>query len=522
MGCVPGRKRDVTNYSGKSSRGLIDDGYIIKSSSLSSMTQQNIKISKSQFIFEFFSNPWDKYEKLGILGEGSYGKVYKSLEKETKVLRAIKEIRKIKKTPLEQERLIKEIMILKTLDHPNIVKVFEIYDSEDYFYIVTEFCEGGELFDRLVKSRYFTENVASLVMKQLLSAIRFCHDNNIIHRDLKPENILLESNGEGLKIKVIDFGTGEIYREKKYLTKQIGTPYYIAPEVLSNKYNEKCDLWSCGVIMFILLSGCPPFYGKNDAEIYASVKNTKFTFKQKIWNEISDGAKNLITNLLESDINKRYTAEKALNHKWFNMFKSPEDNETEYESKDNFNLDSKLINLKNALSNLKNFKAERKLQQATLYFMVHSLTPSEDIIKLRKIFEKMDENHDGRLAKAEILKCFKICKFSRFSTDDIENIMKRVDIDKSGFIEYQEFLSATLDIKKILTEENLFSAFKMFDKDCSGKISADELKNVLGIGNEKSDIRVWTKIIQEIDLDGDGEISFKEFRDMMNNLISSY
>jgi calcium-dependent protein kinase len=520
MGCVPGRKREVTHHTGKGSPRVTDDAFIIKSSSISSVTQQNLKISKSQFILEFFTNPWEKYEKLGVIGEGSYGKVYKSLEKETKVFRAIKEIRKIKKTKYEQDRLIKEIMILRTLDHPNIVKVYEIYDSDDFFYIVTELCEGGELFDRLVKSRYFTEKVAALVMKQLLSAVRFCHDHNIIHRDLKPENILLESDGDGLKIKVIDFGTGEIYREKKYLTKQIGTPYYIAPEVLSNKYNEKCDLWSCGVIMYILLSGCPPFYGKNDEEIYNSVKNAKFTFKQKIWNEVSDAAKNLISNLLETDINKRYSAEKALQHKWFQMFKSPEDNETEYESK--VHSDPKLINLKNALSNLKSFKAERKLQQATLYFMVHNLNPSEDIVKLRKIFEKMDENHDGRLAKAEIIKGFKSCKFSRFSKNDIENIMKRVDIDKSGYIEYQEFLSATLDIRKILTEENLETAFKMFDKDCSGKISASELKNVLGIGNEKSDIRVWTKIIQEIDSDGDGEISFREFKDMMNNLITSY
>jgi calcium-dependent protein kinase len=521
MGCMPGRKKEIINSIGsKCSPSISDDDNLIKIGSLTSISQQNLRISKSQFVQEYFADPYERYEKIGVIGEGSYGKVFKAIDRDTKVLRAIKEIRKIKKTRYEQERIIKEIIILKKLDHPNIVKVFEIYDSEDYFYIVTELCEGGELFDRLVKSRSFTEKVAALVMKQLLSAVRFCHDHNIIHRDLKPENILLESDGDSLKIKVIDFGTGEIYRDKKFLTKQIGTPYYIAPEVLLNKYNEKCDLWSCGVIMFILLSGCPPFYGKNDDEIYAAVRNSKFTFKQKIWAEISENAKNLISNLLEVDINKRYSAEKAMKHKWFESFRSPDDNVTESDS--NAQNDHKLINLKSALSNLKNFKAERKLQQATLYFMVHNLNPCEDIFKLRKIFEKMDENNDGRLAKAEIIKGFKLCKFSRFSKDDVENIMKRVDIDKSGFIEYQEFLAATLDIKKILTEDNLETAFRMFDKDCSGKISAEEIKIVLGVGNEKSDIRVWSKIIQEIDSNGDGEISFGEFRDMMYNLITSY
>lgn len=519
MGCLPGRSKNLSLVGNKRvsvNENCLEDG----ESDVNS--QGALKINKQQFIQEFNVSPYDKYVRVEVLGEGSYGKVYKIVEIGTNNVRAIKEIKKNKRNKMEHEKIKKEIDILKKLDHPNILKIFEFYESEDYYYIVTEFCEGGELFDKITKYKHFSEKIAAFVIKQLLSAVRYCHENSIIHRDLKPENILLETNNDSFNIKVIDFGTGEIFKNCKFLHKQIGTPYYIAPEVLKNEYNEKCDIWSCGVILYILLSGSPPFYGKNDEEIYASVTIAKFSFKQKIWAQISDNAKNLIKALLEVDINKRPTAEKALNHKWFNILNTADDFETDLDSNINVSLQMKSgIVLKEALKNLKSFRAERKLQQATLYFMAHNLAPSKEVEYLRKIFQKMDENNDGRLEKEEIIKGFKNCKWIKCSEEEIENIMKRVDIDRSGFIEYQEFLSATLDIKKLLTEENLITAFKMFDKDHSGKISSEELRNILVVGNEKSDERVWKKIIKEIDTDGDGEISFEEFKIMMNNLVTS-
>ena len=191
----------------------------------------------------------------------------------------------------------KEINILKNLDHPNIIKVFEFYSSEKYIYIINELCTGGELFDKIVDVKYFSELVACNIMRQLLSAVAYCHENGVIHRDLKPENILIESSEEKNKdffnIKVIDFGTCEILKKKK-LTEQIGTSFYIAPEVLKNGYNEKCDLWSCGVILYILLCGSPPFYGKNEKEIFRKILDGNFTFRHKIWNKISIEAKNLV------------------------------------------------------------------------------------------------------------------------------------------------------------------------------------------------------------------------------------
>jgi calcium-dependent protein kinase len=523
MGCMQGKSKEV-KIDNKVRRLISRDGreFSVSLDGIQSnySMSQHLRINKGQFIQGYDHDPYDKYNRIEVLGEGSYGRVYKVIQKETGCIRAIKEIKKIKKTHSEQEKLIKEINILKYLDHPNIVKIYEFYNAENYFYIVTEFCEGGELFNRIIQMKYFTEKLAAYVMKQLLSAVRFFHEHNIIHRDLKPENILMESSDHFFKIKVIDFGTGEIKKSKDFLTKQIGTPYYIAPEVLSYKYNEKCDIWSCGIIMYILLSGCPPFYGKNDDEIFESIKNKKLFFKQPIWNEVSDSAKSLIKSLLEYDFNKRPSAEKAMDHKWFQQFKSPEENETDIFS--SFaSPRSQDINLKEAMKNLKNFKAERKLQQASLYFMVHNLSPnSKDIIKLRTIFEQIDENNDGKIAKEELIKGFKKSHAGPCSEEELNLIMNRIDMDKSGYIEYQEFLLAAMDTKKLLTEENLLYAFNMFDKDMNGKISAEELKFVLGVGNEKSDKRVWKKIIDNIDSDGDGEISFEEFKKMMNALIN--
>jgi len=574
MGCIPNRKKEL-----KIKNSTIDKIKFTTKSTYQNLSPQKnnhqienkkdsfkeIKIERGLFVQEFSVNPLEKYEIISILGEGSYGKVFNVKVKDSNIYRAMKVIKKNRQyNKEEEEKILNEIQILKKLDHPNILKVFEFYNTKSYFYIISELCTGGELFDFIIKQKSFSEKFAANIMKQILSAVQFCHKNQILHRDLKPENILLETKAENsiengkfqiecdqenennlISIKVIDFGTAEIFRINTLLSKQIGTPFYIAPEVLNNKYNEKCDLWACGVILFILLSGSPPFYGKNDKEIFEIVKEGKFAFKQKIWSSISQSVKNLIKSLLEVDFEKRLTAEEALKHHWFSQtienlnfhHKKNIYNENSKSNKNTFETEndsqilidkSKMIiekkqsltNFNEFLMNLKNFRAERKLQQATLYFMVHQLLSSQDVKEIREIFQRLDENQDGRLTKEEIIEGFKTLKYCFCSEEEIERIMDLVDIDKNGYIEYQEFISATIPKKKILTEENLKHAFEMFDKDKSGKISAYELKLVFRNSNEENR-DVWEKIIKDIDLDGDGEISFFEFKEMMYNLISS-
>ena len=186
------------------------------------------------------------------------------VHRETGVQRAVKVLRKSNMDEDEKKMLFNEIHILKNLDHPNIVKMYESFEDEKRYYIVTEICKGGELFDEIIARGKFTEKDAAVLMKQVLSCVNYCHKNNIVHRDLKPENVLLEANKDFDQIKIIDFGTSLQFDPSKFLDEKLGTPYYIAPEVLNKKYNEKCDIWSCGVILYIILSGVPPFNGAND------------------------------------------------------------------------------------------------------------------------------------------------------------------------------------------------------------------------------------------------------------------
>jgi len=491
MGCFPTRKKnsEIESYHHK----------------------QSIKVSSKLFVTESNGNIYKEYEILDHIGQGSYGRVYRAKHIKTGVTRAIKKINKhsYNMTLEEEQNLIKEISILKQLDHPNILKIFEFYNSRQNLFIVSEYLTGGELFKKIVEEKHFDEKVAAHIMKQLFSAVNFCHVNNIIHRDLKPENILIESyentKKEYFTIRVIDFGTSE-YNKKCMLKEKIGSSYYIAPEVLNNKYNEKCDLWSCGVIMYILLCGYSPFNGRTEEAILEKVKIGKFSMSDSIWEEVSNEAKDLVKKLLTKNIEKRLSAEQAINHEWFKKVEK-------------FEKRISKSNLEIVFNNLKNFRTEQKLQQAVLSFLVHNLIQKEEVVELRKVFLSFDENGDGRLTKTELEQALKNFMPLKDAKNESEIMMKKIDLDSSGYIEYEEFITASADKYKLLTEENLKYAFNVFDKDNNGKISYLELKSIFGKDYQDENDNLFKDMINKIDLNGDGEICFEEFKDMMYNLL---
>ena len=462
---------------------------------------------------------YSNYELLNYIGKGGFGRVYKVRHKLSNQYRAMKIIKCKADNPHNNTaEIIKQINILKTLDHPNIIKVYEFYSTEKYIYIINELCTGGELFNKIVEVKYFTESTACFIMRQLLSAVAYCHDKGVIHRDLKPENILIENSEEKDKeyfhIKIIDFGTCEILKKKK-LTEQIGTSFYIAPEVLKNGYNEKCDLWSCGVILYILLCGSPPFYGKNEKEIFQKILDGNVNFKHKIWNKISDDAKNLVIKLLQVDPSQRLSAAEALEDEWFKKnININKINETQ--SQNNFNI---------FIKNISEFCAEQKLQQATLAFLVHNFAPKEELNELKKIFFAFDKNGDGKLSKEEFVTGLTNIdynfNFGLKEEESLDGLIKNIDSDNNGYITFEEFLIASINKEKILTEKNLKMAFDVFDRDKNGGISHEELKYILGEYNPNAREYLWKKMIQQIDLNQDGQISYSEFHKMMMDVIKN-
>jgi len=441
------------------------------------------------------------------LGEGAFGKVFLVEHRTSHIRRAVKELDKSKAEKDSHSKFIAEVDILSRLDHPHILKLCELYEDTLRYYVVSEVLTGGELFDYVIKLGHLSEATAAKIMQQVLSAVTYCHQNGIVHRDLKPENLLLESQpleGKEIIIKMIDFGTSSLFSSSTRLHKKIGTPYYIAPEVLNMDYTEKCDVWSCGVILYILLSGYPPFPGKSNDDIMRKVRIGQFHFNHPEFNSISSEAKNLIRKMLVMDQRTRLSAEQALHDPWIttHVTQGPL---------------TSAITL-TSLDNLKHFRADEKLKQAALSFITSQLLTQEQTAQIRDVFRNLDRNGDGRLSKDELLSAYRQHNTEEQTQEIVENVMRKVDVDKNGFIDYSEFLAASINVQTLTSKANLEQAFRLFDKDGSGKITIQEVKEILGGDQQVSD-SAWQQIMKEVDSNSDGEIDLKEFISMMLQAI---
>ena len=444
-------------------------------------------------------NIFDEYELKDKLGEGAYGCVYKVQQKTTNYLRAVKAI---KKKNVDYDEFNNEIEVLKAIDHPNIIKLFDCYQDKRYYYMVEEYCSGGDLFDYIQKEKYFTENKAGSIFNQLLSAVNHLHKKSIVHRDLKPENIvLIETKNKEVFIKLIDFGTS-ITIKGKNLTQELGTIYYIAPEVFMNNYNEKADIWSCGIILYTMLCGHPPFCGNKENIIKSKILHSKLVFPSKEFKNVSVGAIEYIKSLLSYNPDKRPTAEEALNNEWL----------TSIINQGNKKLSEYII------SNLIKFRSTVGLQKATVSFLTNQISINEEIKKLKEEFDKIDINKDGEISKEELVKCLEVLYPSEEAKLRAEQIFKEIDFNDDGSINFSEFLTVNIKKEKLLNEETLDNAFKMFDIDGNGYITIDELKKTMPL--EITSKSGWKELVSEVDKDGDYQISFKEFKEMMEKLIN--
>ena len=698
-----------------------------------------IPVSTKTLIRKQTGNPFDNYDLIKKLGNGTFGQVYKIIHKKTGNIRAMKIIPKNNLKPgFTDKDIIHEITIMKNLDHPHIIKLYEFYIDEENYYLINEFCTEGDLSEKMYKLKSLPEPIVKILMAQIFTAVLYLNNRGIIHGDLKLENILVDSyldngatnqpqqtnfissliqdakniknylsnlkikrasthffediknklNGEkknkesknkesknkenenkenenkdlqkkkkirntlkvslfsegklksdsklekidaikedknrinennekkqsenfkneerkndnddenlsniifdekdssclddsedssknntpikinhqkskdsndskkitkmnlhsstpinikeenkenieskkkGLKttikkferkksynynnleiknfeLKLIDFGCSKIFTQyRRTFEDTIGTLVYCSPEVLKNNYNQKCDIWSCGVIMYILLSGKYPFYGKTEEEITKKILVGNFNFNDKHFDNVSESAKDLIKKCLIHDKDKRIRVKDALKHEFFagelNIHNIFEDQ----------------VDTKKILNNLKNNSRKiSKFYQIVLAYLSYNFADKEHLQKLRNIFYKIDLNLDGKISKDELYFAYKEAGIN-ITKEELVKIIESIDFDGNGSIEYEEFVRVTLTKEQLFTDVNLKTAFDMFDLDKNGSISLNEILEVIG-ADEEIDKNVIEQLKQEILKDGDEEIDFNHFKKIMLGL----
>ncbi|KAK8629919.1 hypothetical protein V6N13_078736 [Hibiscus sabdariffa] len=439
-----------------------------------------------------------EYYTLGQeLGRGQYGIIYLCTENSTGNTYACKSILKRKlATKQDKDDVKKEVQIIQHLSgQPNIVEFRGVYEDEHSVNIVMELCAGGELFDRIIAEGHYSERAAAAICRQVLNVVHIFHFMGVMHRDLKPENFLLSSTDERAMLKATDFGLSVFIEEGKKYRDIVGSAYYIAPEVLHRSYGKEIDIWSAGVILYILLSGVPPFWAETDKGIFEAILEGELDFESDPWPSISESAKDLVRKMLTMDPKKRLTAAQALEHPWLR----------EGEASDK-PIDSAV------LTRLKQFRAMNQLKKLALKVIAENLS-EEEIKGLKAMFTNIDTDNSGTITYEELKEGLARLG-SKLTEAEVKQLMEAADVDGNGTIDYIEFISATMHRYRLERGEHLYKAFQHFDKDNSGFITMDELEAAMkeyGMGDEGN----IKQIIAEVDTDHDGRINYDEFCTMM-------
>ena len=457
-------------------------------------------LRSSSYILDKYSIQKDfrkKYEFQSLIGSGAFGKVRLYLDRDSKSFKyAIKTIKKNIFKRHSIDSIKREIDILRSLDHPNIVKYFETYEDECYLHIVMEYIAGDNLFRVLTdqKGFKFTERTISKIMTCLLKAVLFLHHNGIIHRDIKPENIVFVEPNNFNALKLIDFGLS-IQQNAKKDNRRVGTPYYMAPEMVRGNFNYASDVWSIGVILFIMVTGKQPFRGKSKEEVFEKIKRGAYDKNTLTRAKCSKEVKDLIKKMLVTEHSKRITVESALDHIWFKQF----------EKNKNINLvvDQEIID------SLKQFQYQNIFQKEIRFYLA-KLCSDKEIIKLKHAFLAIDKDNSGEIEYEEIPKIFNELNI-KASDIELKNIFSSMDFHCDGKVNYSEFLAATISTINFNKEEKLWSAFKYFDTTDSGYITFDSVMDALKNSGVIIDEEGLTKTFNELQKKGK-KINFREFK----------
>mmetsp|Transcript_34823 Transcript_34823/g.81313 ORF Transcript_34823/g.81313 Transcript_34823/m.81313 type:complete len:625 (-) Transcript_34823:40-1914(-) len=416
----------------------------------------------------------DKYSKK--IGEGSFGYVIKGWSKASKEDCAVKVLFKGGLPDLIV--LKREVTMLRELDHPHILQFYDAFEDRCNVYLVMELCAGGELFDQIQIQGTFPEVQASFVMQQLMRAVNYMHSNNVCHRDLKPENFLLLKKAPVLKntLKVIDFGFARRFDPGKVMTSLLGTAEYVAPEVLGKEYTAQCDIWSAGVILFILLCGYPPFRGKSSRETFRLVRQGVPKFNPRHWSHISEEGCDLVRRMLTKEVPERITVEQVLEHVWIKATSTAANSDQLCQA--NSGGQHAMGEL---MSRFRAFQAQQTVVQTALRLIAPHVEQAE-VQRLRETFVQMDTRNTGVLSISQICDGLRQSGIKEIP-DHLSELMNAVGSENDGSINYAEFLEAML-VKQVYIREHLqWEAFRACDKDGDGRIGIEDVAAVIKSGD---------------------------------------
>eukprot|EP00921_Rhytidocystis_pertsovi_P019108 GHVQ01030294.1.p1 GENE.GHVQ01030294.1~~GHVQ01030294.1.p1 ORF type:complete len:864 (-),score=164.49 GHVQ01030294.1:233-2824(-) len=401
------------------------------------------------------------FEPGAVLGTGISGTVRVGQHKQTGVQFAVKSLNVVNLNPRKATLLYNEVSIYLSLDHPNIAKLFEVYEDDKAIHLIMELCTGKELYDRLASKKRYHERDAVKVTRQMLAAINYCHKHRICHRDLKLENWVYATMADDAALKLIDFGFSRIFNPGVPMTAMHGTVYYVSPEVMDGCYGEKCDIWSIGVIVFMLLSGSPPFNGGSDHETLVKIKRAAFSFQGQRWLGISEDARHFISQLLLKNPEARLSAEAALQHRWLNPTTDIKDTE----------IDTAV------LKSMLRFAASSAMKRAALGVIAYSMR-TEDMECLEEEFRKIDKTGSGTIRLDHLVSI--LTTSLNITEEQAHTIFQKMSQTRDQEVHYSEFLASTMMAKVALDEPIIRAAFQKFDVDNSGFISLTNLRQVLG------------------------------------------
>ena len=427
------------------------------------------------------------YEVKETLSYSPYMQVRKVVHIPSGETRVVKIIDKssLLPTAMTSGRALREVEVLKRLESPSIVRLFEVFEDKFRFYLIEEAFQGQDFLQFVSESGNLVRNHLKSVIKQLLASISYIHTQGIVLTTLHFSGISLLSVPEGVLIKLTDFQSAVFTEEIGKIAFPKGNSLYSAPETATGRWGPEADLWSCGLVLHTLLFGSPPrFQSPGNGLILGNT------------GELEEGLREMLLGLLETAVGGRWTAARALGCPWMadsaSVFAVSEPR------------------LQETMQEMKTFRSAYKLKDAIFTFLSFHVLSNTDSQCLQEVFLSLDTNGDSKVSREELLRYFQTHCIGANPMHEVADLLSQVDVDGSGFIDYSEFMRASMNRRKYASQEYLQVAFRRFDVDGCGKISAKDLETVLGSGNEETEAFVHA-IIAEADFNKDGEIDFTEF-----------